>query len=56
MLCTPTHYIPNLFHFCSSSWFLTLAVVHRRPEFMMFEVNRDDTEGLETEIKVSRLQ
>ena len=32
-----------------------LDAVHRKPEFMMFDANQDDTEGLEAEIKVSQL-
>ena len=30
-----------------------LAILCRKPEFMMFQVNQDDTEGLKAEIEVS---
>lgn len=47
--CCPT----NLYQCFSTngSWFCLF--ICRKPEFMMFQVNQDDTEGLKAEIDVS---
>ena len=42
-----------LFQCCSVRWLYVPAILCRKPEFMMFQVNQDDTEGLKAEIEVS---